>query len=126
MTTNRPKSLDEALTRPGRVDMRVEFKRVDSVTAEQLFLRIYAPEIARDEDAFWNPCREEQTSSSQSKKDETTIEGLAKKFSEHIPENRFTTAQLQGFLIPRKNSASQAVAEIGPWISSHEMGSYEE
>src|SRR6478735_3398718 len=41
MTTNKPESLDEALIRPGRVDVQVGFKNATSEQATELFYRMY-------------------------------------------------------------------------------------
>ncbi|KAJ6440008.1 mitochondrial chaperone bcs1 [Purpureocillium lavendulum] len=41
MTTNKPESLDEALIRPGRVDVQVAFMNASSDQAAELFYRMY-------------------------------------------------------------------------------------
>jgi mitochondrial chaperone BCS1 len=45
MTTNRPESLDEALIRPGRVDLQVGFTNATREQATELFQRMYEAEI---------------------------------------------------------------------------------
>ena len=42
MTTNYPDKLDPALTRPGRIDMRIEFKLASKQQIKELFLRMYS------------------------------------------------------------------------------------
>ena len=42
MTTNYPDKLDAALTRPGRIDMRVELKLASKQQIKELFLRMYS------------------------------------------------------------------------------------
>ncbi|KAL2268607.1 hypothetical protein VTJ83DRAFT_3453 [Remersonia thermophila] len=44
MTTNKPESLDEALIRPGRVDLQVAFTHATQQQAKELFVRMYEPE----------------------------------------------------------------------------------
>jgi len=44
MTTNKPESLDEALIRPGRVDMQVGFGNATRQQALELFIRMYEAE----------------------------------------------------------------------------------
>jgi mitochondrial chaperone BCS1 len=44
MTTNKPESLDEALIRPGRVDMQVAFTNATRQQALELFIRMYEAE----------------------------------------------------------------------------------
>ncbi|KAK3327195.1 P-loop containing nucleoside triphosphate hydrolase protein [Cercophora scortea] len=41
MTTNKPETLDEALIRPGRVDMQIAFTNASQKQAEELFKRMY-------------------------------------------------------------------------------------
>lgn len=41
MTTNHPERLDEALVRPGRVDMKIEFALASKQQSRELFLRMY-------------------------------------------------------------------------------------
>ncbi|KAK4185010.1 BCS1 N terminal-domain-containing protein [Podospora australis] len=41
MTTNKPESLDEALIRPGRVDLQVAFSNATPEQARELFVRMY-------------------------------------------------------------------------------------
>ncbi|KAJ3579444.1 hypothetical protein NPX13_g1120 [Xylaria arbuscula] len=47
MTTNVPESLDEALIRPGRVDLQVEFTYATKVQAKELFVRMYEGDEGR-------------------------------------------------------------------------------
>ena len=47
MTTNKPETLDEALIRPGRVDLQVEFTNATPHQARELFVRMYEPETSR-------------------------------------------------------------------------------
>ncbi|EAQ85986.1 hypothetical protein CHGG_07239 [Chaetomium globosum CBS 148.51] len=44
MTTNKPEALDEALIRPGRVDLQVSFTNATQEQARELFMRMYEPE----------------------------------------------------------------------------------
>ncbi|KAL2196318.1 BCS1 N terminal-domain-containing protein [Corynascus similis CBS 632.67] len=49
MTTNKPDALDEALIRPGRVDLQVAFTNASQQQARELFVRMYEPDnIRRD------------------------------------------------------------------------------
>ncbi|KAK4155471.1 BCS1 N terminal-domain-containing protein [Chaetomidium leptoderma] len=44
MTTNKPETLDEALIRPGRVDLQVAFTNATQDQSRELFVRMYEPE----------------------------------------------------------------------------------
>lgn len=44
MTTNKPETLDEALIRPGRIDLRIEFTKATQEQARELFIRMYKPD----------------------------------------------------------------------------------
>lgn len=44
MTTNHPEKLDDALIRPGRVDMQVEFKLASHAQIREIFVRMYSRE----------------------------------------------------------------------------------
>ncbi|KAK4104886.1 hypothetical protein N658DRAFT_419409 [Parathielavia hyrcaniae] len=44
MTTNKPETLDEALIRPGRVDLQVTFTNATQQQARELFIRMYEPD----------------------------------------------------------------------------------
>ncbi|KAK4044781.1 BCS1 N terminal-domain-containing protein [Parachaetomium inaequale] len=48
MTTNKPQTLDEALIRPGRVDLQVAFTNATQQQARELFVRMYEPENTAD------------------------------------------------------------------------------
>ena len=45
MTTNHPEKLDDALIRPGRVDMKVAFTMATRSQIQQLFVRMYSPDV---------------------------------------------------------------------------------
>ena len=45
MTTNHPDKLDDALTRPGRIDMKIEFTHATRPQIQELFTRMYSPDI---------------------------------------------------------------------------------
>ncbi|KPI40761.1 putative mitochondrial chaperone BCS1-B [Cyphellophora attinorum] len=51
MTTNAPDSLDKALTRPGRIDTKIEFKNASPKQLYDIFHRMYRDEHATLDDA---------------------------------------------------------------------------
>ncbi|KAK8031695.1 mitochondrial chaperone BCS1-B [Apiospora arundinis] len=54
MTTNVPESLDEALIRPGRVDLQVGFTNATREQARELFIRMYEADQGRRQQAHPN------------------------------------------------------------------------
>lgn len=50
MTTNCPEKLDEALVRPGRIDLRAEFHLADSLAVQSIFCRFYVGGMLGDEE----------------------------------------------------------------------------
>ncbi|KAK7972415.1 hypothetical protein PG988_006549 [Apiospora saccharicola] len=80
MTTNRPEALDDAIIRPGRVDLRIHCPLASAKVAQDMFYRFFGPE-------------DESTTTSSSEKGNTT----AKKPVEitHDDEGNSTTASLK-------------------------------
>ncbi|KAL0938135.1 mitochondrial chaperone bcs1 [Colletotrichum truncatum] len=99
MTTNRPEQLDSALVRPGRVDMKVLLGNISQRSAEEMFIRMFSPDLG---------------STAQLDMDE--IRELAVQFARHIPENTFTPSLLQGFFQLHLDSPRNAVRSISAWV----------
>ncbi|KAH8745120.1 hypothetical protein F5883DRAFT_397761, partial [Diaporthe sp. PMI_573] len=90
MTTNKPEILDDALIRPGRVDMQVEFTYATEEQARELFERMYEA-------------------------DSKEMKRIAADFATKIPAE-FSPAELQEFLLKRKKDPRRALAEVGTWV----------
>ncbi|KAK1959767.1 ATPase [Colletotrichum sublineola] len=100
MTTNRPEQLDSALVRPGRVDMKVLLGNISQRSAEDMFVRMFSPDLG---------CT--------SHLDMREIRSLAAQFSSKIPEDTFTPSQLQGFFQVHLESPHDAVETIEAWTA---------
>lgn len=112
MTTNKPERLDSALVRPGRVDMKVHLGTISRKSAEQMFLRMFAPDTTRKLAIEDGVGPKTQCTSSVER-----LEEMAREFARHIPENALTPSQLQGFFQLHLDSASAAASSIESWIS---------
>lgn len=169
MTTNFPDKLDEALIRPGRIDMRIAFTKANRPQITELFTRMYSPDVpkaskAKDITLGPVPPKNERandvsvaksalnghvsrpkgvltppetpnkattpvtaSSSSDTLDTEATtasssasdsIEAIAIKFADLLPEHTFTPAEIQGFLLTRKKEPLRALNEVEKWKDS--------
>ncbi|KAI7816394.1 P-loop containing nucleoside triphosphate hydrolase protein [Gamsiella multidivaricata] len=139
MTTNHLERLDEALIRPGRVDVRARFGKATQSQAKELFIKFY-PHSTHMPDST--------TKTNSNKKQllvqddcflekSGTIAGnatvpsslkygaslsaqqtgvLAKQFANAIPDQVFSIAQLQGFLMGYKKSPDLAVRHATEFV----------
>jgi len=115
-TTNQLSALDEALCRPGRMDVHIEFKNASRWQAKQLF-KCFFPPISKavkdnDEDETVDAPLTPPKATSQFAvipltKDEA--ERLSEEFADIIPERMFSVASLQGLLLCHKNKPRDAV-----------------
>ncbi|KAK8058692.1 hypothetical protein PG994_009140 [Apiospora phragmitis] len=126
MTTNVPESLDEALIRPGRVDLQVGFTNATREQARELFIRMYEADQGRRQQAApdgaaktngaatapdgKDPVKEAkhgdghtvapETQSAMNSGDlDISVEELpevAEQFAAKIPELKFSPAEIQG------------------------------
>lgn len=132
MTTNIPESLDEALIRPGRVDLQVGFTNATRSQAEELFVRMYEADQGRRPQQEANGhvkgtgtngsvVAPEIESVNKSDGLDISIEDLptvAKKFADKIPDGKFSPAEIQGYLLKRKKHPLKALQEVDKWIDA--------
>ena len=116
MTTNHLEKLDKALIRPGRVDMTVEFGRANGEVAASIFSVIYTKMEGDEVDvAFSEPCPHPRPETKQGSEGDE-IRAMAEKFAARIPDDEFSPAEIQGYLLRHKRSPNDAVANVGPWV----------
>ncbi|EHK25971.1 uncharacterized protein TRIVIDRAFT_86068 [Trichoderma virens Gv29-8] len=128
MTTNKPEALDEALIRPGRVDVQVRFSNASSIQAGELFHRMY--EVSRQNETTKTTVVGELPDKSNeqpaAKHDAEELEEItademkeiSEEFGRRIPEGVFSPAEIQGFLLKRKKSPRRALEEISEWVEA--------
>ncbi len=158
MTTNFPEKLDEALIRPGRIDMKIDFTKATKSQMTELFIRMYSPDaeapntpskatlseksinIATESakkprhrkapsghehviEAAQasvptppeSPLHDSSSSEEPSSPESTDLQDIAVAFARKIEEETFTPAEIQGFLLTRKNEPMRALREVAVW-----------
>lgn len=118
-TTNCVDNLDEALCRPGRMDIHVEFKNASRWQAKRLFECFFPP--SSSDSSSENSSDEKNPSELSSRfrflpltKEEAS--SLAEKFADSIPEGSLSVASLQGFLLRYKDRPHVAVETAPEWV----------
>ncbi|RYP18586.1 hypothetical protein DL765_003871 [Monosporascus sp. GIB2] len=128
MTTNVPQALDEALIRPGRVDLQVEFAHATRQQAEELFVRMYeadggfpgapttAAASADGPSASGGPA--ERNGGGDLDVAEDKLPSVARQFAQKIPDGQFSPAEIQGYLLKRKKHPLKALREADEWVEA--------
>lgn len=99
MTSNHPEVLDEALTRPGRVQQKVHFDYCSKVMVRDIFQFFYHP-----------------VSIERCPYDLDSIPILAEKFATIIPDGKLSPAQVQQYLLIHQSNPSDAVEGVENWL----------
>ncbi|OCL02979.1 P-loop containing nucleoside triphosphate hydrolase protein [Glonium stellatum] len=129
MTTNHPEKLDEALIRPGRVDMQVEFTLATRDQIRDIFIRMYSSENdkalkKRGKSGVANGASRSGVNDSlrellgMANDEASNPEGLRKladEFAELVPAGKFSPAEIQGFLLTRKKEPHRALEQVEQW-----------
>lgn len=147
MTTNKPEKLDDALIRPGRVDLQVAFGNATQPQVKELFERMYTsdkpakPRISASASGLTQkppkPSKASKTLSILTPPatpvpedafavtvpaacglPERSLDEIAAEFAGKIPDDKFSPAEVQGFLLKRKKNPQKALAEIERWVES--------
>ncbi|KAF2441763.1 P-loop containing nucleoside triphosphate hydrolase protein [Karstenula rhodostoma CBS 690.94] len=99
MTSNNPDGLDEALTRPGRIDLKICFGKMMSKAIYDIFKRLIG-----------------RAAIASKQYTEHQIEEFASSFSEKVPANTFTPAQVQSFLQNCRGDPIKAMEGVDAWV----------
>ncbi|KAF1928367.1 putative BCS1-like ATPase [Didymella exigua CBS 183.55] len=144
MTTNRLETLDDALTRPGRVDIRIPFTLATRTQIRDIFRRMYGADVCTSlsqsdvVDANPKPSSKPERSDTESlnededeggavedllfKKpvsqtlDKAALRQMAQDFADKLPEGVFSPAAIQGYLLTRKQEPQRALDEASTWL----------
>jgi len=126
-TTNHIERLDPALSRPGRMDVWVNFTHATKWQAEGIFKCFFpykpstvaAPSESVATDASQKnlplPKRKASTHAIPVLS-EAEISELAKRFAAAIPEDELSVAALQGYLLKNKTRPRECVEEVDEWV----------
>ncbi|KAG2065446.1 P-loop containing nucleoside triphosphate hydrolase protein [Suillus decipiens] len=130
-TTNHIERLDPALSRPGRMDVWVNFTHATKWQAEGIFKCFFpskpagATTTTSPEESFEDIDTSQKNLPLPKRKapshtipvlDETEISELAKRFADAIPENELSVAALQGYLLKNKVRPRECVDEVAQWV----------
>lgn len=99
MTTNHRSRLDSALIRPGRIDIQIELGYAAKETVYHIFRELYKELTGNEKDSIY-------------------ISQLAEEFSRIVPPNKFTPAEIQGFLMSYKGRPNKALENIQGWLDA--------
>ncbi|KAG5933363.1 hypothetical protein E4U53_001023 [Claviceps sorghi] len=121
MTANKPELLDEALVRPGRVDVQVYFENASSSQAAEQFRIMYEegasrhpPEKGNESDA----AKDKEKSTPRPDVPEMTrekLDVLSQQFAAQIPDAVFSHAEIQNFLLGHRDDPVAAAEKAGCW-----------
>lgn len=139
MTTNCPEKLDPALIRPGRVDVQIKFTLATRTQIQDIFHRMYSiePDVSAAAADKGNNKANNKSSGTATPTPKTItdaaakplvpcrpafatlpaeqLDSMAKVFADRLPENAFSPAEIQGYLLMRKADPQAALDGVATW-----------
>lgn len=134
MTTNKPDTLDEALVRAGRIDVRIGFSHATRTQIRDIFVNMYHPsgidnkrqpllqlsnvkhmEAPSNDDDAAELTEALLKQKYQEQHDE--VRRLAEVFADRVPHGVFSPAELQDYLILHKNKPEVAIEGTDKFVA---------
>ncbi|KAI4635931.1 hypothetical protein J4E83_000885 [Alternaria metachromatica] len=133
MTTNTPEKLDDALTRPGRVDMQIGFTLATRDQMRDTYMRMFSnDDPTPDATQASKVTTKSHIPTREAKKDKLgdivlpkksiaavvepdKLAEMAQQFADALPEKVFSPAEVQGYLLMHKMDPGKAIEEVGKW-----------
>lgn len=131
MTTNHPEKLDDALIRDTRVDLKARFALPGKGELRNLCLRMYTHKVetstalktsgvpSGDDILFrespFEIVKRVTVAFGHTDIAPANLRVMAEDFAARLPRNTWSTAEIQGYLVPRKIDAQVALASVTQW-----------
>ncbi|KAJ7477696.1 P-loop containing nucleoside triphosphate hydrolase protein [Mycena latifolia] len=107
-TTNHIANLDAALIRAGRMDVKIKYGLATTEQIEQVFKVFFPVRGAHTDDEDLPPCTADE------------LAEHASDFAAAIPSETYSIAQIQGYLLTKKQDPLGAVDGVDGWIAEQQ------
>lgn len=125
MTTNHIEKLDPALIRDGRADLHIEFKLASRPVMAELFHRMF-DSYGNDLEPVLVPVKDPDTGRIKYNLEKPRVDSedfdadglkeMSQTFANAVPDNRFSPAEIQGFLLRYKRHPKKALDAVKEWV----------
>nr|XP_018261817.1 uncharacterized protein I303_06262 [Kwoniella dejecticola CBS 10117]OBR83975.1 hypothetical protein I303_06262 [Kwoniella dejecticola CBS 10117] len=116
-TTNWKEHIDEALSRPGRCDVWVEFRYATQQQARELFVYFYSARHLSDGiQKSPKDLVEVKINGHVDQTESEELQTMGKRFASAIPDYTVSVSALQGYLMRYKRDPVTAVEEVQDWV----------